>query len=208
VGLGGTAGGFAGYNEFGTISKSYATGNVSGGQTGGILGGFVGYDDGGGTISQSYATGNVSGGGGSTELGGFVGEVGGDTGNGKTALIENAYATGAVTAGKNTNAAGGFVGTDEGLNTQTMIVNAYATGAISFKSGTTAGGFAGASYSKVSHCYWDIDTTGMKTSSEGEGVTTAQLQDGLLPGLKSSVWALDPNINNGFPYLIALASSY
>jgi hypothetical protein len=35
------------------------------------------------------------------------------------------------------------------------------------------------------------------------GQTTAQLQAGLPAGFDPSIWAEDPGINNGLPYLIA-----
>ncbi len=58
-------GGLVGWNR-GTVSYSYATGNVSGDS---YVGGLVGWND-YGTVLNSYATGNVSGNG---YVGGFVG---------------------------------------------------------------------------------------------------------------------------------------
>jgi hypothetical protein len=40
------------------------------------------------------------------------------------------------------------------------------------------------------------------------GLTTTQFQSGLPSGFDSSIWAESASINEGLPYLIALASSY
>ncbi|MBS0987002.1 beta strand repeat-containing protein [Acetobacter thailandicus] len=70
-----TAGSLVGANNFGTISNVYATGNVTGGRSGGL----VGMNE--GTINNAYATGNVTG---SRSSGGLVGRN--DSGT-----ISNAY---------------------------------------------------------------------------------------------------------------------
>jgi len=77
-------GGLVGYNEQGTISNSYSTVDITGGNWG--IGGLVGEND--DTILNSYAMGNVSG----TDdaVGGLVGANYG--------VIENSYSTGLVTA--------------------------------------------------------------------------------------------------------------
>ncbi len=92
----GAFGGLVGSNE-GAIKKSFATGNVTGGDAS-VLGGFGGYNA--GTISLSFATGNVTGGT-NAVAGGFIGiNIG---------TINQTYARGAVTGG-NGSYVGGFVG--------------------------------------------------------------------------------------------------
>ena len=59
-------GGLAGINE-GTVSNSYSTGNVTGGDG---VGGLVGHNWKGGTVSNSYSSGNVTG---DEDVGGLVG---------------------------------------------------------------------------------------------------------------------------------------
>jgi len=63
-------GGLVGQNEGGTISNSYATGNVASWNS--SVGGLVGGN--GGTVTNSYATGSVSG---AANLGGLIGTNGG-----------------------------------------------------------------------------------------------------------------------------------
>ena len=65
----------------------------------------------------------------------------------------------------------------------------------------------------ISDVYWDTTTSGITNLGEGAGniandpgitgETTAQLQAGLPPGFDPSIWAEDPSINGGLPYLIA-----
>jgi len=140
-------GGLAGYNDGGSISNSYASGQVVGGlyYAGGLLGGNAGsisnsyststvngaLGAGGlvgkniGSISNSYATGQVVGSGPYT--GGLVGGntvVGDDIG-----IISDSYATGMVSGGHSgvESAAGGLVGG----NINGIIRNSYATGNVS-----------------------------------------------------------------------------
>ncbi|MFW2308176.1 GLUG motif-containing protein [Aliarcobacter butzleri] len=96
-------GGLVGCMFNGTISNSYATGNVTG-QTG--VGGLVGRKD-GGTISNSYASGSVTG---DLYIGGLVGfNING--------TISNSYASGSVNG---TNSVGGLVGVDTGTITNSF----------------------------------------------------------------------------------------
>ena len=128
-----------GYNEYGTVSNSYATGAVSG--VGGSFrtGGLVGANW--GTISNSYATGAVTSSG--FEVGGLVGGNGGP--------ISNTYAIGAVTG--NGTDVGGLVG-----HNYNSINNSYATGAVS---GTNSvGGLVGYNEGTVSNSFWDSGTAG------------------------------------------------
>ena len=92
-------GGLVGDN-YGSISKSYATGSVSSGDGSYSLGGLVGNNS--GSINNSYATGGVSDGDNSYDLGGLVGENSGS--------INNSYATGGVSGGDNSYYLGGLVG--------------------------------------------------------------------------------------------------
>ena len=71
---------------------------------------------------------------------------------------------------------------------------------------------SGSNGGSVTNDYWDLDTSGITDPSQGAGnipndpgitgLTTQQLQSGLPAGLDPAVWAEDPNINNGLPYLI------
>ena len=150
-------GGLAGSN-LGSISHSYATGNVSANETaiGGLVGsnqglitlshatasvsgadhsaagGLVGRND-RGTIRSSYAVGSVSGG---SPVGGLAGYHWGGR-------IISSYATGSVEA-RNTGTAGGLVGRGlSGFTTDadTWVISSYATGSV--KGGVAVGGLIG-----------------------------------------------------------------
>ena len=84
-----------GYNSYGTVSKCYATGTVSGVF---CVGGLVGYRY-YGTVSNCYASGSVSGG--YWYVGGLVGW--------NNSTISNCYATGSVSG---SSIVGGLVGYD------------------------------------------------------------------------------------------------
>jgi len=115
----GVVGGLVGYINGGTITNSYATGNVQGGQAGGLVGTVRNNDRSTtSTISNSYATGNVSG---NSGVGGLVGDV--EESNGDI-TISNSYATGDVVGN---NYVGGLVGAVRNYDRST-ISNSYATG--------------------------------------------------------------------------------
>ena len=182
-----------------TIRNSYATGNVTG--TGQSTGGLVGANA--GSISQSYASGTVTG---NNVVGGLVGShdqlFGGS--------ITDAYAVGNVTG---TNAVGGLVGLSDG-----PISNAYAAGSVSgtTKVGGLVGDYNPTSTNKnlISNSFFDTQTTGQNnacgsvasgSTCSGTGLTTAQMKNAAsftAAGWDfTTVWAIDPAINNGYPYL-------
>ena len=84
------AGGLVGLNERGTISNSYATGDVEGHQD---IGGLVGKNDSGTIEENSYATGDVTGRDATTST---SERVGGLVGLNERGTISNSYATGRV----------------------------------------------------------------------------------------------------------------
>jgi hypothetical protein len=65
----------------------------------------------------------------------------------------------------------------------------------------------------LSDLYWDTTTSGITNLSQGAGniandpgitgETTAQLQATLPAGFDPTIWAENPSINGGLPYLIA-----
>ena len=120
-------GGLVGNNQ-GTISDSYASGNVSGSETatGGLVGSNGGTVGSGNvpTISRSYASANVSG----RDVGGLVGSNHG--------LVTQSHATGTV-SGADGSAAGGLAG----RNDHGTISASYATGSV--LGGSPVGGLAG-----------------------------------------------------------------
>jgi hypothetical protein len=184
----------------GGIELSFATGKVSIGD-GGYAGGLVGFA--GGKMYYTYATGKVVAGD-NSKAGGLVGEnVNGD--------IRYSYAIGAVKAGANATA-GSLVGNQESR----LLSYSYGVGAISTGRHSTVGGLVGIDNQRrdIFRTYWDLDTTGIANPAQGAGspasdygitgLTTAQFQSGLPKGFDKSIWAEDPSVNNGFPYLRAL----
>lgn len=124
-----SAGGLVG-NNYGSVSGSYATGNVTGDDAS-SAGGLVGYNEpGSSSITNSYATGSV------TVNSPSGGNVGGLVGN-NSGSVSTSYATGAITDIGNFGPwAGGLVGYQSGGS----IDKSYATGSVTV-SGT--GGSAG-----------------------------------------------------------------
>jgi hypothetical protein len=190
-----TVGGLVGANGTSTIVQSWATGSVTVGE--GFAGGLVGESSigFGANIVQCFATGSVIGQ--DALLGGFVG-----LGQG----ITQSYATGSVTDLGSGGIRGGFDGEGD------SIAQSYSLGAVSGPADGFIGGFIGiVEFSGNSaNSYWDTETSGFEqgcgqgSCSGISGLTTEQLQSGLPTGFDPSVWGEDPNINGGFPYLLAL----
>ncbi|HEY2444969.1 MAG TPA: hypothetical protein VGI20_04450 [Rhizomicrobium sp.] len=184
------AGGIAGQAKNGhpVIQRSFALGPVTANQDSALIGGLVGeYSGGNGdTVSESYSTGAVTLNtaiNNSSQVGGMIGVT---DGGGSVAVANQTYSTGEVSApasscGTNNNCVGGWVGAD----------------------------FNGSAYK---HNYWDRTTSGITNRSQGvgnipsdagvKGLTSTQLSSGLPKGFSSKIWAENPNINGGLPYLI------
>jgi hypothetical protein len=152
-------GGLIGSN-IGTISNSYATGNVT--ATGsGAAGGFAGFLNTGSQIYNCYASGNVTATG--DDAGGFVGKV---TLTNET--FRDCFALGNVSGN---DAVGGFAG-DIWVDN---ISNCYSKGAVTGSS--NVGGFIGYKFiTSVNNCFWDTETSGNATSDGGTGLTNTQMQ--------------------------------
>ena len=112
-----STGGLVGLN-IGTITNSYAAGNVIGQSN---AGGLIGWNF--GSITNSYAAGDVKG---SFDTGGLIGQ------NGNSGSITNSYATGTVTGERHT---GGLVGRNFGNRATASYWNTSTTNVM-----TSAGG--------------------------------------------------------------------
>lgn len=134
-------GALVGYN-WGTITNSYAKGQINGG--GPETGGLIGRNESPGTITDSYAEVTVTTS--SDRAGGLIGVDNNGT-------ITNSHATGNVTSTGNLNQIGGLVGRMDGGST--TITNSYATGNVSspLNSGTGIGGLVGWGYGTISNSY-------------------------------------------------------
>lgn len=187
------AGGLVGSNG-GQIRRSYANVAISIGNSG-RAGGLVGE---GGDIYESFSVGLIEGGD-KTRLGGLLGEG---------TFVFNSYANVALSGGTDSEV-GGFVGR---YRIGGRFISSYSTGSVIGGTGSLVGGFAGHSGRKkndVHYCYWDITTSGQSNGSgDGDpeglaGLTDEQLKSGLPQGFDPAIWAQDPSINGGYPYLIA-----
>lgn len=212
------AGGLVGLVGPGTILNASASGAVVAGSGGGFLqiaGGLVGENQ--GTIEASFASGIVTGSccsttewtdePGDAEVGGLVGENYGK--------IDNVYATGGSSIApfvlnNGIPSVGGLIGGNGG-----KVSVSYSTGSVQNEAHVEfSGGLIGHDKSSpIKKSYWDFDTSGITDPSQGAGapkndrgitgLTDAQLKSGLPAGFNPSVWGQDPNINNGWPYLLA-----
>jgi hypothetical protein len=218
AGTGGWAGGIANGNS-GLISLSSAAGNVGvsrdryGNDGNEGAGGLVAFNS--GTIDQSYSVAAVVAGGsaaGETHEsysfgGGIVAENEG--------VVTNSYALGSIESG-DPYGIGVFVGGIQGDtgyygNGTGSVATAYFAGTLECgECRDGPGGFAGDSRGTYNADYWDMDTSGTEnacgwgnTCAGIAGLTDAQLKAGLPAGFDPVIWAQNPSINNGYPYLLA-----
>jgi hypothetical protein len=174
----GYSGGLVGTNA-GSISESYATGDVTGGGSSlHDVGGLVGHNT--GTIRNTYARGNATGGA-SANVGGLIGY----SSNATAGSIASSYSIG-VPAGSTGSSVGGLVGFDATTNS---FSNTYWNTTTSGITDLTQG-------------------AGNVASDPGiTGLSGAQLRSGLPAGFDPAVWIETSGINNNFPYLIAIPPS-
>lgn len=173
-------GGLIGSLYYGSVTNSYATGNVSGNDQ---VGGLVGWID-TASVTNSYATGNVSG---NNQIGGLIGQTSGS--------VTNSYATGSVSGNE-------YVG---GLIGQTRHNNRFINSSYSLSNvngSDKIGGFIGGMITarnngtpsgmpSISNCYIldnngdtiggcykdDGSVAGTDISAALAGITTIQLHD-------------------------------
>jgi hypothetical protein len=144
-------GGLVGYNLYGTINNSYATGSITEGTEFGTItsGGLVGTNK-AGTISNSYFSGSVTGNTTSSYTGGLVGK---NTYDSYDPIIEStitdSYSTGSV-SGK--NYIGGLIGSNE----DSTVADSYSTSTVNgLGSASRTGGLVGSNTGTIEGCYTD-----------------------------------------------------
>jgi hypothetical protein len=152
-------GGLVGAN-LGTVSNSYATGNMTASLTC-CVGGLIGFTA--GIVSNSYSTGTVTG---DRCVGGLVGYNGGTD---FAATVNNSYSAGTVTGFE---WVGGLVGYNANNGT---VSNSYSTGIVTGTS--SVGGLVGIDSGAVTNSFWDTETSGQATSDGGTGKNTTEMQD-------------------------------
>ncbi|KQX44641.1 S-layer homology domain-containing protein [Paenibacillus sp. Root444D2] len=212
-------GGLAGSLD-GTISHSYATGNVSGQEAGGL----VGINS--GEILYSFATGNVTGTN-MQDIGGLVGfnfmgkisysyasgkmngsfGVGGLVGFNSNGEISNSYASAAASG---SYGVGGMIGVNNN-SSGGEIINSYASGAVNGRemySGALGGLIGKDNLGIITNSFYDSVTTGQSVSAGGVGKSTEVMKDRATYEEDSAnawdfvdFWAIDSSLNGGYPYL-------
>lgn len=209
AGLGGAAnvGGLVGeLTSNSNMHRCSAQGNVvADNQVGGLVGSLFNLTG----VSECYSSGTVTG---KTAVGGLIGVSQNPfpPQPNRENTLNNCYSRSMVVAMEFRG--GGLVGNDGG---SLVIKNSYATGTV--LSPEFAGGFIGYGANAVTeNCYWDMTASGMGAGIGGgpltpedadiTGKTTAEMKtqemvDMLNAAQVSTPWAIDPVINDGYPFL-------
>lgn len=164
-----TVGGIVGCNDRGRIIQCSIDGAISSVDNADAVGGLIGSNY-NGSIQLSYSEGTVVAGDNSNSIGGLVGE------NLYQTAIENSFSHCFVTSGDNSGSIAGLIG----YIWYGTVNNCYSTGQISVGGvHKNVGGLVGSSgYNTiVNNSFWDIDASGVSSSSIGEGKTTVELKD-------------------------------
>ena len=191
--VGGTVGGISsggitigGTRYYGVIKNLGVSGNISGGETGGIVG-RLNF----GTVENCYSNCTVTGGGSTAGRGGIAGYCGND------GTVINCYNTGNVSG--NTSYIGGIVGQNNGT-----VINCYNAGSVS-GSATSIGSVVGTN-STVTNCYYLSDGSMSDNYATGLTAEEMKLQSSYAGFDFDTVWGISPDINNGLPYLRVFAA--
>ena len=145
-------GGFVGRN-FAEVTSCSFDGEVTGGDS---VGGLVGRQNHLATIRVSRADGGISGG---KRVGGLVGDNYGS--------IESSYSTCAV-AGRSD-----YIGGLAGASFSGQVAYCYSVGPV--VGPNHVGGLIGGSSDRAYNCYWDVEASGMPSSSTGMGRSTNEM---------------------------------
>lgn len=198
TGSNGSVGGLIGRAQSGTVLRSHATGTVTGSN---IVGGLIGLNQ--ATISQSFATGKVT-----STANNINARVGGLVGENDNGRINDSFATGDVDYIAGT--AGGLVGLS-GDEHRSKILNTYAIGRVTGGHNVALkGGLIGTSQQDtIRSSYWNTESAGVQS-----GIGTLTGSFGAATGLTSSqmrqassfqnwdfttIW--DIHEGTGFPFL-------
>ena len=147
-----------------------------------------------GKISNCFSSASISG---NQRVGGFIGDLmNGD--------VSNSYSLGDVTRlDSSYTTFGGFLGYS---TSSQLILNNYSVGKIVYLTGQspTNNGFSSFNLTNGVNNFWDINTSQQTTSPAGAiGKTTSQMktQGTFTDWDFTNIWAINPTINNGYPYL-------
>ena len=190
-------GGLVGQVQGGSISDSYADVTVRGHAAIGGLSGAVTHNS---TVSGSYAAGTVS----TVSVQNSSGfRAGGLVGTLFSSTVSDSYATATTSS---SSIAGGLIGI---LTTDATVSRSYAIGSVSSQDNQHGGLVGTVDNSTVSDSFYDLTTTGQGDDT-GKGVpkSTGAMQNRatFTNWDFATIWAIDPTINSGYPYLRALPS--
>src|SRR6056297_3560678 len=187
-------GGLVGEN-LGTIKNSYSSCTVTSQNSPSYIGGLIGYNR--DSVLNCYSTGDISG---VDYIGGLVGY------NDWKIPIINSYSRSNVTGDS-------VVGGLAGWNVSGFITNCYSTGTVT--GNQKIGGLVAKLYppTTTTHSYWDKETSGIDTSVEGTGRSTAEMLNDTTylnntwdfvcedANGTANVWAMLDGMNDGYPIL-------
>jgi|GEM_PF-3342501 len=184
------------------INNCYNTENV----TGGIAGGIIGVQSGEmATINKCYNTGSISAHGSSGDT---TGSAGGIIGFNNFATIVNSYNKG------NVSSQFGQVGGLAGSSSNLTIVTSYNSGIVTAPINGGIIGISRDATNNIENCYY-INSASTTIGKQSGSTTTLNnvvplselqmIQSSSFVGFDfDTIWAIDPNKNNGYPYLRTL----
>jgi len=184
-------GGLAGYAQNSNFFNTFTRGSVSGNNA---AGGLVGFCDHNVSFKESFS---------SVAASSVLGDSGGLAGVLRNSTLTNCYARGQITGV-------GFVGGIAGSAGQSTLSNCYAAGGLTlFGANRNAGGLLGyADNTSLDFCYWDTEVSGTAYSAGGDGRTTNAMT---YPHAVNTYtkwrfgifWTADTDstVNDGYPWL-------
>jgi len=178
-------------NSFTTNCSS--SGAVTGGSS---VGGLIGYIYWYSTVLNCYSTGSVTGSG--QFVGGLIGQ------QYSSSFCKDCYSRDSVNG--SSAAVGGLIGEQWNSYADT---NCYSAGPVNRSVAgyvQYVGGLIGEQASAiVTNCFWDTTASGQSVSAAGAGKSTSEMKTVTTftnAGWDfANIWSMDPDINNGYPYL-------
>jgi hypothetical protein len=150
-------------------------------------------------VENSYSSVSIVQNGNNATTGGLAGQIGDE--NESISMLRNSFFKGSIINHGN-RIAGGLVG-----NIWSAIENCYVIGSIPFVNSRAIATHI-ADHISLTNVYWDTESTGTTQAfgtgtGAATGLTTSQMQQQTsFTGWDfDDIWIIDPEINNGYPYL-------
>ena len=159
-------GGICGGNSGGMINNCEVRCSIRTGQYCRYIGGLSGYNE-MGYISRSFAECRINASDCCVSLGGLCGA------NTHSSIISNCYSMGSMEGAKRNTYVGGL----SGINSHnSYILSSYSTCKLVFDTTSSQqGGLCGCNSSSIKNCFWDIECSGVESSSGGIGLSRAKM---------------------------------